>query len=487
MSLARRSLTSITWSSVANLAQLILLFIRSVLLSRWLPVEIFGIYAAAYAFIAITRIIPNFGMDGAFLHRAKQVQDEQQAAAVHFTLKTVLTIVWTVAMLIFAFLIPDTETTVALYVLIGTTAASHLMQTPFLILARRVVYRRIAIMHIVDAILTLSISLFLAQLGLWMDSPSLFLWALLCSHVITVILNILFFYVWRPVWRPQFAWNKASVRYFMSFGGRNMLSTLLVQLLDRIDDLWIATYMSNEALGFYSRAYRFASYPREIVARPITQVMQGTYAELKDRRQQLSQAFFRSNAILVRTGFFAAGLMILVAPEFIILLLTDKWLPMLGVFRLMLVFILLDPLKMTVVHLMVAMGDAARPIPIRLLQLAILLIGLFVLGPLYGIEGVVISVNIMLVVGTFLFFRQARDYVDFSPFKLFAFPTIAVIIGVIAGWAVLYVPGLPDSEWWTAAAKIAVFVPLYASVLVLFERNETLALVKNAYKQVRQG
>jgi O-antigen/teichoic acid export membrane protein len=133
------------------------------------------------------------------------------------------------------------------------------------------------------------------------------------------------------------------------------------------------------------------------------------------------------------------------------------------------------------------MGDAARPIPIRLLQLAILLIGLFVLGPLYGIEGVVISVNIMLVVGTFLFFRQARDYVDFSPFKLFAFPTIAVIIGVIAGWAVLVVPGLPDSEWWTAAAKIAVFVPLYASVLVLFERNETLALVKNAYKQVRQG
>lgn len=486
MSLVRRSLTSITWSSIANLAQLGLLFIRSVFLSRWLPVEVFGIYTAAYAFIAITRIIPNFGMDGAFLHRAKQVQDEREAAAIHFTLKLIFTAVWTVAMLLFAFLTPSAEMTMALYVLIGATAVSHLMQTPSLILARRVVYRRVAIMNIVDAILTIIISLILAQLGLRWDNPTLYLWALLSSHVVTVALNILFFYLWRPIWRPRLAWNAGKMRYFVTFGSKNMLAALLVQLLDRIDDLWVKAYLGNEPLGFYSRAYRFATYPREIVARPITQVMQGTYAELKDRRKQLSQAFFRSNAILVRVGFFAAGLMALIAPEFIILLLTDKWLPMLGAFRLMLVFTLLDPLKMTVVHLMVAMGDAARSISTRLVQLVILVIGLFVLGSRYGLEGVVISVNIMLVVGTILLFRQARDYVDFSLRKLFVLPTAAVVIAMGFGQASMYIPELPQSEWWTAGVKIAVFIPLYTLMFVIFERKETLALVGGAYKQLRQ-
>jgi teichuronic acid exporter len=485
MNLAHRSLTSISWSSVANISQLILLFIRSVFLSRWLPVEIFGVYTAAYAFIAITRIIPNFGMDGAFLHRAKQVQDEQNAAAVHFTLKIIFTVIWVAAMLIVTFWITDTETQIALYVLIGATAVSHLMQTPFLILARRVVYRRVAIMNMVDAVLTLTISLFLAQLGLSWNDPALYLWALLSSHIITVVLNLLFFYIWRPVWRPRLAWNIDSMRYFISFGGRNMLAMLLVQLLDRIDDLWVKTYLGNEALGFYSRAYRFATYPREIVARPITQVIQGTYAELKGRRKQLSQAFFRSNAILARAGFFAAGLMALIAPEFIVLLLTDKWLPMLPVFRLMLIFTLLDPLKMTVVYLMVAMGDAARSIPTRLAQLIILVVGLFIFGLPYGLEGVVVSVSIMLIFGTIILFRQARDYVDFSFRKLFVAPTVAVGIALGLGQAALYIPNLPESEWWTAAVKIVVFIPVYASVLVLFERKETIALIMAGYKQLR--
>lgn len=264
-----------------------------------------------------------------------------------------------------------------------------------------------------------------------------------------------------------------------------MLAALLVQLLDRIDDLWVKVYLGNEPLGFYSRAYRFATYPREIVARPITQVMQGTYAELKGNRVQLSQAFFRSNAFLIRVGFFTAGLMALIAPEFIILLLTDKWLPMLNAFRLMLIFTLLDPLKMTVVYLMVAMGDAARSIPTRLVQLALLVIGLFLLGPSYGIEGVIIAVNIMLVTGTILLFRQARNYVDFSFPKLFFLPTAAVAMALLLGQATLLIPGALGSEWQTAAAKTAVFATVYFAMLALFERKETMAMLSTAYKQLR--
>lgn len=482
----RRSLTSITWIVAANLTQLVLFLTRSILLTRWLPVDVFGVYTAAVATIAIVSIIPNWGMEGAFLHRAKQVENEQETAAIHFTLKFIFTVIWVIMMVLFAVALPGERITVALVTLVITTAIAHLTQTPSLILSRRVVYRRLALLQIVNAVVTIVISLILAWLFLLKGNNQFALWALLSSHVVAVVLNIFYFYIWRPVWRPKFAWDIEIVCYFIKFGSQNFLATLLVQLLDRVDDLWTSFYLGNTALGYYSRAYRFATYPREVVARPINTVIQGTYAEQKGDRAGLSKSFFHSTAFLIRSGFLLAGLLALIAPEFIRIVLTAKWLPMLDVFRLMLVFTLLDPLKMTVGNLMVAVGKASRPIPARLVQLVILVIGLYWLGPRWGIKGVAIAVNVMALTGIAILFWQAKADVDFSIRKLFLMPLMALALGLLLGQATLFIPGILGSDWRTAVAKAIIFVLVYATILLFLERKQTITLVKMAWEDVRR-
>jgi O-antigen/teichoic acid export membrane protein len=476
VSLARRSIQSVAWNSVANLAGIVIQFARYVILRRLLPIDTFGVYSGADALIGLTVIVSGFGMGGAFLHRAPETEDENQAAAVHFTLKLLFTLAWAAAMLLVTLLFFHGADRTALLLLIVTNSGIQLAQTPSLILARRVVHRRLALIQLLNAVLTTIVASALA----WQGAT---LWALLATDVVTMSLTIGALYVWRPVWRPRLAWSPEVVRYFLRFGSRNFTAKALLQGLDRFDDVWTRLFLGTTPMGYYSTAYRFATYPRSVLAAPINAVAGGTYAELKADRKGLSRAFFRTNAFLVRTGFFLAGLLALVSPEFIRLAIGERWLPMLDAFRLMLVFTLLDPIKITVADLFVAVGYPERVMKTRLVQLVVMVAGLFGLGPVLGITGVALAVDLMLVVGIVLLLWQARAYVDFSPRRMLLNPSLALLLGLGAGWATLAIPGADRSPWLTGTLKAAAFSVAYAALLFLLEADQ-LPMIREVLQQL---
>lgn len=461
--LARRSVTSVGWNAASGMTGLVVLFVRSVLLARLLPVDVFGVYAGAGALVVLTSAFATFGMGGAFLHRSAETADETRAASVHFTVKLVFTAAWATFMLAFALLYAEGSRQTALIVLTLTQAGDELTQTSRLILVRRVVHRRLAVLQFLDAIFTTVAAVGLALLGAT-------LWALLATDIVSMALGIAGLMLWRPVWRLRLAWQRSTVRYYLHFGSRNFVAGLLLLALDRIDDLWTLRYLGDTALGYYSRAYTFATYPRKILAAPVNQVAGGTYAELKADRHRLSQAFFRANALLVRSGFLLAGLLALIAPEFIRILLGPKWLPMLEAFRLMLVFTLLDPIKMTVSDLFIAVGRPEVVVRVRFVQLIVMVGGLFALGTRFGIAGVALAVDIMLVVGIGVLLWQARQHVDFSGGRLFAAPALALTVGLLAG-AGIAAAVASSSDWVMVLVKGLAFSIPYTAVLYLLERQ----------------
>lgn len=431
-------------------------------MARWLPVNVFGIYALAISVVSLVTIVAEFGMAGAFVHRAPETEDEDLTAAVHFTLKLIFGLVLVTILTLGAFIFTSGPLRTALLLLTATTGVSQLTQTPQLILARRVVHRRLALIKIVNATLTTLVVLGLA----WQGAT---LWALLSSSISSTMLTVFAVYAWRPVWRPRLAWSPRVMRYFLSFGSRNFLASLLYRTLDRVDDLWVGAYLGETPLGFYSKAYSFATYPRKILALPVNSVAIGTYAELKADRRRLSQAFFRVNALLVRSGFFMAGLLALIAPEFIRIVLGVKWIPMLDAFRLMLVFTLFDPIKTTIGHLFVAVGKPERLVKVRLAQLVVMVVGLYSLGSLWDIAGVALAVDVMLVFGIGLLLWHARKYVDISIRKLFLAPFLALVAGMVLARTALFLPGALGSDWRTAGVKLGIFVSAYVGTLALLE------------------
>ncbi len=481
-SLARRSVTSVFWNMGVSMVQVAVGVVRSALLARWLPVAVFGIYGTSASIVLLTTVGAGFGLRGAFLHRAPETEDEEEAAAVLFTLSLVLTAIWTILIVIGTLLLAEGPDRLALLVMTGTQAGVQVSTAPRAILVRRVVHRRLALLQLLDIVISAGVALYLAWRGAG-------LWALLATNIVTLVLTIALLFLWRPVWRPRLLWLPGTIRYYLRFGSRNFVATVLQQALNQVDDLWTRGFLGKVSLGYYSRAYTFATYPRSVLASSVNSVAGGTYAELKRDRRRLSQAFFRINALLLRSGFLFAGLLVLVAPEFIHLVIGDKWLPMLNTFRLMLVFTLFDPIKVTVAQLFVAVGRPEFVVRARLIQLGVLAAGLLALaGPVpiglsLGIDGVAIAVDVMVVVGIGLLLLEARKHVSYSLRRLLLFPAVALGAGLVAAWSAAQLSFVSGSDWRTGAVKIGVFTVVYGLLLFLFEGRQLVDMVRLVSRQ----
>lgn len=476
MSLTQRSVTSSAYTITANIISMGVGFVGSIILARLIEPEVFGVVAFATSVIQITASLPGFGFQAAFLRRTGgEAGITEEILRVHFTLRLLFSLVWAALLAVSGvFLFPSQNRWIFWIVL----AATLVMQQTTVInalLTRRVQFRRLAISQVADTVIGKLIAILLAWRGYG-------LWALLVDQIVSVVVTVMVLYVVRPVWRPRLGWSKELVRFFISFGGRVFWGNFLLQALDRVDDVWTGLVLGERALGFYSKAYGFAIYPRHILSDPLTRVVVGTYAQLTDDRERLSQAFSWINVLLARANFWVAAVVWLIAPEFIRLGIGAKWLPMLGAFRLMLIYTLFDPVKQMVGGVITQCGAPERVIRVRTIQLIVMLAGLFTLGPRLDIAGVALAVDIMLVLGVFLLYAEARRFVDFSLRHFYTVPALSLVVSIAAVYAALALPGLTGSDWLSGTVKILVFSLVYAGILLLLERDQLFKIATTLLK-----
>jgi O-antigen/teichoic acid export membrane protein len=301
-----------------------------------------------------------------------------------------------------------------------------------------------------------------------------------------VAVRVALLYVVRPVWRPRLGWSRELVRYFIGFGSKVFGTALLREALDRVDDIWTGVALGERALGFYDKAFSFATYPRQVLSAPLAEVVVGAYAQLRDDRLRLSQTFSRVNVLMVRANFWMAAMLWLIAPEFIRVALGARWLPMLDAFRLMLVYTLFDPIKSIIAAVLINSGAPERVIRARVVQLVVMVAGLVTLGPRLGIAGVALAVDVMLVVGMVILYAEARGFVDFSLGRIYATPALAMGVGLAAVYAALALPGVSGSDWHTGPVKIVVFSLVYAGLVGLLERDRMAELWRTLRVRIRE-
>jgi O-antigen/teichoic acid export membrane protein len=468
--LTKRSIDSVKWNFISNVVYNGIYFVQTIILARLLPVEAFGIYAGAASIVVMVQSLATFGFGAAFVHRCKETEDMEKTSAVFFTLQMVFNLVWTALMLIggFLFISSGDGTLTAFAVLILTYTVTNIASASKSMFIRQVKFQRFAIMTILDAVLTFTSAVLLALL----DQP---VWALLATNISSAVLSVVVFMLWKPAWKPRFLWDASVIRYFLRFGSQAFVGGWLLDILNKGSDFWMKNWLGTESLGFYSRAYAIAKIPGNVITPPINQVAGAAFAELKEDRKGLSEAFFEASSLLVRLGFIVVGLLALVAPEFIRIVLGEKWMPMLLAFRLLLPFAMFEPLNQIMVSLFAAIGKPGITVRIRLIQLAILVALLFLLGLPYGIEGVAVAVDFMMAAGFGLLLVLAREHIDLHFGKMFLAPVTGLFVGVPAGLIIDSLVSSPN-DWISAAVKIAIFMLVYAVISWLLERKHIIHL-----------
>ncbi len=448
------------------------------MLARVLSPEIFGIYAFAQAVIATTKSLSTFGLGTAYVHHSPE-SDHVDALSVHFTLTSSFTLVWAIILAVVSVLLFDYEQCWVIWVLIATSFVSQLTTSAYTSLVRQVSLQRPAILKLITAVITTLVALFLA----WNRGD---IWSLLSIDIAAAVILVVGYYVIKPVWRPRLVWSWPIVRYFLKFGSQVFLAGFFNRVLDKLDDLWTGYFLGNTALGFYSRAYTFANYPRRVLVSPIYATTVGIYAEVKNDRKRLSQVFVLLNSLVVQSSFLFSGVLFLVSPEFVRLVLGEQWLPMLDAFRLMTAYTMLDPIRVTMGNMFAATGQPEVIVRTRIIQLVTLAVGLVILGPYYGIEGVAVAATGTTTIGAGILIWRARKKVDFSLVHLIGVPIISLVIGILAAYSSISILDGVESYWLVGIVKIAVFIPVYAMIVVLVERRqiyEMFQLLKRMFLQ----
>ena len=330
--LSQKVIRGSAYSVSASIVTLILGFTRAILLARFLVPAHFGVVALALFYVGLASQLRALGLDQAIIHH----QDtEEKFLRTYFTLRLVTSIG---ALLVLAAVAPllakfYPHMPLFLWILlafIGVEVVHTLVYTQESMLRKVLAFRQLALTDVVASITMTAVAPLLAWHG-WGA------WALVSEQASGLLVRLVMTWGVFPQWHPWFGWDKSIVKWFLQYGKSVWSVGNLNFVLDHFDDFWIGTILGKTPLGYYSRAYEFARYPRRVVANPLVGMFMPIFARLQHDRLNLSRAFYRVAYIILRTGILVAGAFALVMPEFIHLIIGDKWQPMLLVFRLMLI------------------------------------------------------------------------------------------------------------------------------------------------------
>ncbi len=452
-------------------------FVRAVLLARLLLPDYFGVVALATFFVMLSARLRSLGFDRALIHKQAT---EGPVFETYVALKMGIVLITTTIFLVLSPLIahfypnrPHLLPVMIVMALVMTMAAFNQLQETALQAQLR--FRDIALVNVVAAITMTIVAPLLAWWG-WG------VWSLVAEQASGILVRGLL--VWGPLraapFRPRV--HREVARWFWEFGKANWVGANVGYLLDRFDDFWVGTTLGNVPLGYYNRAYEFARYPRRLLANSLLTVMAPVFARLQTDRRQLSIAYFRVMSLLVRVGVLVGGLIVLLAPEFILWFLGPKWWPMMRTFQLMVIYVMLDPLLLTSAHLLLAVGDPQALARARVWQMAFFIPAVIVLAALWGIEGVAVAADAMLVVGWLLLDRPLRRHVDFSLIRMWGIPLLGMGLGIILVMG--YRSAHPTLSWEHALVKSAIFLTSVVSVMLAGEGRELLSMVHEGWKSI---
>jgi O-antigen/teichoic acid export membrane protein len=464
-SISVRAMRGSAYSVGASVVTLGLGFLRSVLLARFLLPEHFGVMTLALFYANLVHMVLSLGLSRAMVHR-KDV--DRAVVGTYFTLNLLLVGLALVAMLLLVPVVGKTYPRMPLLaplllVLAGIDTVKGLNTFQETLLSKELGFRRLALTDVVSSI-TMTLA---APLAAWQGWG---VWSLVVEQAAGHLARGSTLWLFGHPVVPRISWDKDIARWFWDFGTKAWVGSKLDFVLDRFDDFWTGTVLGKTPLGFYSRAYEFARYPRRVIANPLAAVFFPTFASLQSDRLGLSKAFFRVTSLMVRFGFWFSLVFILTAPEFVRIFLGEKWLPMLATFQLMIVYTLGDPLGVIASNLLMATGHPELLNRTRVVQMVIFVPAVIVLAHLAGIVGVAIAADLMMAVGVVILFLLVRRFVDYSVRTLWLYPAVALAVtaGMVLGLSPLW-RLLP--LWWRFIGKGALITGVYGLLLWLGERK----------------
>lgn len=395
--LEQKTVRAVAWNIGERFGAQCLSFVIGILLARLLTPADFGLLAMIYVFFAVAEVFVNAGFGGAYIQKKEVTASDSDTVFYcnFFTSLAIYVIFWISAPTIAGFY--EQPTLIELIRVMALTIvinAFNLIQMAQVI--RNVDFKRKTKVTLIATFLSGVGGITAAYAGLGV-------WSLVIQQMSRRILITSGFWILSE-WRPGLKFSIESFRSLFSFGFWMLAAGVIRTTFDNIYILVIGKFFPAEQLGFYSKAKRFKIIASEDISSAVDAVAFPVLSRFQDDKPRLKRA---AQKFLMHTLFFVAPLLVLlivVAEPFVILILTEKWAPMIPYMQLLSVAGLLYPIHAVNVQVLMAQGKSNLNFQLSVIKNGLRIVNIVLMyrmGVVYIILGEIIVSILSLIVNTY--------------------------------------------------------------------------------------
>lgn len=237
-------------------------------------------------------------------------------------------------------------------------------------------------------------------------------WAIIFQQVSYSLCNMILMFIYIK-WRPRKAFSLERVIIFFRYGWKISVSSILTILYTDLRSLIIGYKYSSEQLGYYNRGQQLPQVFSSNLNETIQAVIMPQMAKYQDDYSIIKNIMKKT---IIISSFFVfplmAGMCILAKP-LVLILLTNKWLPIVSFLQIFCLTYIFIPLNSANIQAIKAIGrsDVFLKLEIikKILGLIILIISLF-----FGIYGIAIGQLVSNVLYTLINFYPISKIFDYK-------------------------------------------------------------------------
>jgi O-antigen/teichoic acid export membrane protein len=316
--LRARVFRGLAWKAASLFFRQFSRIVVAVVLARLLIPEDYGVAAMVLAFSSLVFIFSDLALGAALVQRRELSEEDRSTVfwtSVAFgTLFTLLGLGLAGPLAAF-FGEPEVRPLFAVFSLSFLVTALGTTQTA--LLNREMDFKRLELRMMTATLAGAGIGIALAVAGFGA-------WALIGQQLAVATVSTALLWAVSP-WRPRLVFSLASLRSMGRFGG-NVFGTRVLFYVNRYaDNVLIGRVLGSSALGFYALAYNVMLAPLSRIAAPVQEVLFPAFSLMQNERRRIATMWIRVNRLVGAVTIPTMLGLVAVAPDFVTVVLGEKW------------------------------------------------------------------------------------------------------------------------------------------------------------------
>lgn len=435
----KQLVSGLLWNALEKFLLQGVTFFIGIILARLLSPSDFGLIGMLSVFLLIINAFVNSGLNSALVQKHNCSSLDFSTV---FTVNLVIAIMGAVILYFAAPYIADfyhepllTPITrvLGINVILGALNIVHRSQ-----LTIKVDFKSLAQINVINTIVGGTIGIVMAYTGFGV-------WSLVGQSMASTLSGMILLPIYSK-WKPSIRFSKQSFKQLFGYGSKLLVTSIYSVIINNISTLFIGRTYSSKDLGFYTKANQTPNTISSFIYGILGTVTFPVMSEIKEDKERMLRLYKKA---LFTTALFVFPVMMLfcvLSKSFIVIALTEKWLPCLTMMQLYCFARMFTPLSALNISILNASGRSDLFMWMDLSKAPLILGALAITIPI-SVEAIVWGNTVVTIICFFINSYLPGRLYGYGAFKQL-YDWRYIILSVVLMCAIVYGYSLLVTNMW---------------------------------------